>query len=190
MSATQSPIPQAERLHTPASIIWAILGVSALASLFLAWLVYLHPPSDANHTRFLFLPALNAVLNALAAIALLIGFAHVRARRIRQHRASMFAAFIFSTLFLVSYIANHALHGEYKLPIAHTGTLWHSYLLLLISHISLSIVALPLILITFFLSLSERFAQHRRLARWTFPIWLYVSVTGVAVFLMQAAIRR
>ena len=91
---------------------------------------------------------------------------------------------------LVSYIANHALHGEYRLPIAHTGSLWWSYLLLLLSHITLSIVALPLVLITFFLSLSERFRQHRKVARWTFPIWLYVSVTGVAVFLMQAAIRR
>lgn len=189
-STTQNPIPPQERLHTPALAIWGILGVSAVASLFLAWLVYLHPPSDSNHTHLLFLPALNAVLNALATIALVIGFIHVRARRIRRHRASMFAAFVFSTLFLVSYIANHALHGEYKLPIAHTGTLWHTYLLLLLSHISLSIVALPLILITFFLSLSQRFIQHRKLARWTFPIWLYVSVTGVAVFLMQAAIRQ
>lgn len=190
MSVTDTrPIPAPERLRTPPAVIAAILGVSVVASLFLFWLVYYHPPVDTDHTRFLFLPALNAILNALAAIALVVGFVKVKARQIKQHRAAMFAAFVFSSLFLVSYIANHALHGEYHLPIAHTGALWFSYLGLLLSHISLSIVALPLILITFFLSLTLRFEQHRALARWTFPIWLYVSVTGVMVFLMQAAIR-
>ena len=190
MTSRTLPIPAPERLKTPVSVIVSILAVSVVASLFLFWLVYFHAPVDAGHTRFVFLPALNAVLNALAAVALVIGFAQVRARRIRQHRAAMFAAFLFSSLFLVSYIANHALHGDYRLPIAHSGSLWYSYLALLLSHITLSIVALPLILITFFLSLTQRFEQHRSLARWTFPIWLYVSVTGVLVFLAQAVIRR
>lgn len=188
--STTSPLPANERIHTPQSAVWSILAVSAIASAFLFWLVYYHPPIDTAHTRFLFLPALNAVLNGLSAIALVLGFAQIRSRNVRLHRAMMMAAFVFSTLFLVSYIANHALHGEYHLPIAHTGGLWWSYLALLLSHITLSIVALPLVLITFFLSLTERFRQHRAVARWTFPIWLYVSVTGVAVFLMQAAIRR
>lgn len=190
MPATQTrPIPSPERIKTPPAAIFGILAVSAVASLFLFWLVYFHPPVDATHTRFLFLPALNAVLNALAAIALVVGFLKVKARQIQQHRAAMFAAFVFSSLFLVSYIANHALHGESHLPVAHTGALWYGYLALLLSHIGLSIVALPLVLITFFLSLTMRFEQHRSLARWTFPIWLYVSVTGVLVFLMQAAIH-
>lgn len=181
--------PAKPHLHTPKSVIAAIIGVSVVASLFLFWLIYLHPPVDAAHQRFAFLPALNAVLNGLAAIALLVGFVAIRGRHMRRHRAAMLTAFVFSTLFLVSYIANHALHGEYRLPIAHTGALWTSYAVLLISHITLSIVALPMILITFFFSLSERFAQHRRIARYTFPIWLYVSVTGVAVYLLQAFIR-
>lgn len=190
MTATAQPqVPAPERIRTPPSAIVAILAVSALASAFLFWLVYYHAPADAQHTRFLFLPGLNAVLNGCAAIALVTGFRYVLTRRIRQHRAAMFAAFIFSSLFLVSYISNHALHGEYRLPIAHTGALWYSYLSLLLSHIFLSVVALPIVLITFFLSLTQRFEQHRALARWTFPIWLYVSVTGVLVFLMQAAIR-
>lgn len=190
MSTSSPPIPANERLHTPRSAVWGILAVSAVASAFLFWLVYYHPPLDTDHTRFLFLPALNALLNGLSAIALTLGFLQIRKRNVRLHRAMMSAAFVFSTLFLVSYIANHALHGEYHLPIAHAGGLWWSYLLLLLSHIALSIIALPLVLITFFLSLSQRFQQHRKVARWTFPIWLYVSVTGVAVFLMQAAIRR
>ena len=190
MSSTEQAIPRAERLHTPASAIWAILAVSSVASLFLAWLVYLHPPADASHTHLLFLPSLNAVFNACSAVALVIGVACIKTRKVAQHRASMFTAFIFSTLFLVSYIANHALHGEYRLPIPHTGALWTTYVSLLSSHILLSIAALPLVLITFFLSLSQRFAQHRKLARWTYPIWLYVSVTGVVVAVMQAVIRR
>ncbi len=190
MPATDGTIPAAERLHTPAAAIWGILAVSAVASLFLAWLVYLHPPIDTAHTRFLFLPSLNAVFNGFAAIALVVGVYFIHRRQIRQHRASMMTAFVFSTLFLVSYIANHALHGEYKLPIAHVGALWNTYISLLLSHIFLSVIALPLVLITFFLSLSERFAQHRKLARWTFPIWLYVSVTGVVVALIQAVVRR
>lgn len=190
MPTVTQTIPPQERLHTPAAAIWAILGVSMVASLFLAWLVYLHPPIDTAHTRFLFLPSLNAIFNACSAIALVGGVIFIRGRQVRRHRAAMMTAFIFSTLFLVSYIANHALHGEYRLPIAHAGVLWTTYISLLLSHIFLSVVALPLVLITFFLSLSERFVQHRRLARWTYPIWLYVSVTGVIVALIQAVVRR
>jgi putative membrane protein len=183
------PIPAPERLKTPPSIIAAILGVSVVASLFLFWLVYFHAPADTTHTRLLFLPSLNALFNGLSAIALVVGLIYVKARKIKQHRAAMFTAFIFSTLFLVSYILNHALHGEYKLPIAHVGPLWNFYLYMLLSHIILSVCALPLVLITFFFSLTTRFEQHRKIARWTFPIWLYVSVTGVLVAVIQAVVH-
>jgi putative membrane protein len=94
----------------------------------------------------------------------------------------MISAFIFSTLFLVSYIAHHALHGDVRYP--HGAPLRSVYLPLLASHIVLAIVALPMILITFFFSLSGRIPQHRKIARWTFPIWLYVSITGVATYAM------
>lgn len=184
-----APIAPQERLRTPPAVILGILAVSAVASIFLGWLVYFHAPADVSHTRLLFLPALNAVLNAFSATALIVGFVEVRARRIERHRTAMFAAFFFSSLFLVSYITNHALHGESHLPVLHTSALWYGYATMLTSHILLSIVALPMILITFFLSLTGRFEQHRGLARWTFPIWLYVSVTGVLVYLAQAAIR-
>lgn len=180
---------QHPRIHTPKSIIWSILLISALASAFIFWLVYVHPPVDKGGSTLHFLPALNAVFNAMATIALVTGFVYIMKLKVKQHRASMFTAFIFSTLFLVSYLANYFLHGEYKLPIAHTGTFWWTYLVLLISHITLSVIALPMVLITFFFSLTERFPQHRAIAKYTFPVWLYVSVTGVAVFLMQAAVR-
>ena len=178
-------------VRTPPSVIAGIIGVSIVASLFIFWLVYIHPPVDAAGASFNFLPALNAVLNACAAIALLIGYRYIRARQIQKHRNAMFAAFLFSSAFLVSYLATYFLHGETHLPIAHTGVLWYTYAIVLFAtHIPLAIIALPLILITFFLSLSGRFPAHRKLARWTFPIWLYVSVSGVFVYLLQAVVRR
>jgi putative membrane protein len=171
--------------QAPVSVIAGILGLSAVASLFLFWLVYYHPPTDAAGAHFAFLPALNAVLNGLAAIALVIGFIQIRAGRVRPHAVSMITAFVFSALFLVSYIANHALHGDMRFHGQGASRL--VYFPLLISHISLSVIALPMILITFFLALSGRFTAHRRFARFTFPIWLYVSVTGVIVYAMLAA---
>ncbi|HVZ82620.1 MAG TPA: DUF420 domain-containing protein [Terracidiphilus sp.] len=161
--------------------IAAILLVSAAATLFLFWLIYIHPASAAS-TQYAFLPALNAILNGLAAIALLIGFTFIRARKIAAHRRSMITAFVFSSLFLVSYILHHALHGDVRYP-AHADFRTF-YLWLLASHIILAVVALPLVLTTFFFSLTGRFPQHRKVARWTFPLWLYVSVTGVITYMM------
>src|ERR1035437_8999159 len=166
---------------THRSAIAAILAVSAAATAFLFWLIYVHPAA-ASSTQYAFLPALNALLNGLSATSLLIGYTFIRARHIAAHRAAMMTAFAFSTLFLVSYILHHALHGDVRYP-AHAA-LRSLYLPLLASHILLAIVALPLILVTFFFSLSGRIPQHRKVARWTFPLWLYVSVTGVVTYAM------
>jgi putative membrane protein len=161
--------------------IAAILAVSIAATLFLFWLIYVHPAA-ALSTQYAFLPALNAILNGLSATALLIGFTFIRGRRIKAHRAAMMTAFVFSTLFLISYIAHHALHGDVRYPVH--AALRSVYLPLLASHIILAIVALPMVLVTFFFSLSSRIPQHRKIARWTFPLWLYVSVTGVITYVM------
>ncbi len=161
--------------------ITAILAISAAATLFLFWLIYVHPAASTS-SELAFLPALNAVFNGLSAVTLLMGYTFIRARRIRAHRAAMSSAFAFSTLFLVGYIVHHALHGDVRYP-AHAA-LRGVYLPLLASHILLAVVALPLVLTTFFFSLSGRIPQHRRIARWTFPLWLYVSVTGVIVWVM------
>jgi putative membrane protein len=167
--------------------IVAILVISAAATLFLFWLIYIHPAADTGNQRFAFLPALNAIFNGLAATALLIGFTFIRAKKIAAHRASMITAFVFSTLFLISYIAHHALHGDVRYP-AHAA--YRSiYLPLLASHIVLAVVALPMVLVTFFFSLTGRFPQHRRIARWTFPLWLYVSITGVITYAMLRLAR-
>ncbi len=174
--------PSSTRKPGTGPAIAAILAISAAATLFLFWLIYVHPASDTASVRFAFLPALNAVLNGLSATALLIGYTFIRARRIAAHRAAMITAFVFSTLFLVSYIMHHALHGDVHYP-AHAA-LRSVYLPLLASHILLAVITLPLVLVTFFFSLTGRIPQHRKVARWTFPLWLYVSVTGVITYVM------
>jgi putative membrane protein len=186
MTNARTTLPSSE-LRTPPAIIAGIIIASALASAFICWLVYFHTPTDVAGTQLRSLPLVNAVLNALSTVALVVGYRFIRAREIAKHRAAMFTAFFFSSIFLVSYLVNFALHGE-----THFNRLsawWPFYWKLLFSHILLSIVALPMILITFFLSLTGRFPAHRRLARYTYPIWLYVSITGVIVYWMQSAIH-
>lgn len=161
--------------------IAAIIAISAAATLFLFWLIYIHPAA-ATSQQYAFLPALNAGMNGCAAIALLVGFTFIHARRIAAHRVAMITAFIFSILFLIGYIAHHALHGDVRYPLHAAYRI--PYLWLLASHIILATLTLPLVLVTFFFSLTGRFPQHRRIARWTFPLWLYVSVTGVITYVM------
>lgn len=185
--ATPSTLPPSNDLRTPPATIAIIIAISVLASAFICWLVYFHAPTDVGHAHLRSLPLVNAVLNALSTIALLFGYRFIRARRIPQHRAAMFTAFFFSTIFLGSYLVNFALHGETRFN--RHSPWWPFYWKLLASHIVLSTIALPLILITFFLSLTGRFPAHRRLARYTFPIWLYVSLTGVIVYAMQSLIH-
>ena len=175
--------------RTPLSAVAAIIVVSFAASAFLCWLVYFHQPIDAADTHLAFLPAVNAILNALCTIALLVGYRYIRRGALIEHRNSMFAAFFFSTLFLVSYITNHALHGDAHFPLGHPTARFLYLWVLLTPHILISILTLPLVLLTFFLSLTGRFPLHRRVARYTFPLWLYVSVSGVVVYAMLAAYR-
>ena len=170
---------------SPRPVVGAIVVISGLAVSFLLWLLYVHHASADFAGRWMFLPALNALLNGLCAVALCVGLYFIKHRRREAHRTSMLLAFAFSSVFLVSYIVNHALHGDTIFP-GH-GPVRTLYLSILASHIILSIVALPMVLTTFFFSLTGRFAMHRRIARFTFPIWLYVSITGVVVFVFLKA---
>ena len=181
-----TPIP--ERRQAPLSegfAVGAILAVSAAAIAFLVWLLYFHDPSPELAQQWVFLPQMNALLNGLSAVALCLGLYFIRRGNWRAHRAVMLMAFGLSSLFLVSYIVNHTLRGDTLFP--GTGTARTVYLSILASHIVLSIVGLPMVLTTFFFALSGRFRMHRRIARVTFPIWLYVSVTGVVVFVFLKA---
>lgn len=161
--------------------IWAIGAVSVAACGFLFWLLYFREASPATEA-FGFLPGMNAVMNAGSATCLVLGIRAIRRGERRVHSRFMAGAFAFSTVFLMGYIAHHALHGDTKF--GGEGPIRVAYLSLLASHVLLSIPALPMVLTTFYLSLSGQFDRHRRLARITFPVWLYVSATGVLVFLM------
>ncbi len=125
-------------------------------------------------------PALNASLNAASALFLVLGYIMIRLRRIQAHRVCMAAAFLLSTAFLVSYVVYHLNVGSVRF--AGQGWIRPVYFTLLLSHIVLAAAILPLALITLARALRERFDAHRRIARWTLPIWLYVSVTGVAIY--------
>jgi putative membrane protein len=128
------------------------------------------------------LPALNATLNGTAALLLLVGRRQIRLQQIEAHRRSMIAAFAVSTLFLVSYVIYHANVGSVRFQ--GEGLVRPLYFALLISHIVLAAAQLPLVLTTLVLGLRRRDATHRRWARWTYPVWLYVSVTGVIIYVM------
>jgi uncharacterized membrane protein YozB (DUF420 family) len=125
---------------------------------------------------------LNASLNAFSAILLVAGFMFIVRGKIQAHRACMLTAFTASTLFLISYVIYHIRVGNVRF--LGQGWIRPVYFTLLISHVFLAIVILPLAIIKLTRALREQFDRHRRIARWTLPLWLYVSVTGVIVYVM------
>lgn len=129
-----------------------------------------------------YFPAWNASLNALSGLLLLTGYLFIRRKRIDTHRRFMLAACITSTLFLISYVTYHALRGGVVTKFQGTGSVRSLYFFILTSHTILAVVILPLAIITVWNGLKMRVPQHRRVARWTFPLWMYVSVTGVLVY--------
>lgn len=128
------------------------------------------------------LPALNAVLNSLSALFLAAGFVFIRQGKIAQHRACMVSAFLISAVFLVSYLTYHAKVGSVRFM--GQGAIRTVYFAILITHSILAAAVVPLVLRTLYLALKSRFEDHRRWARVTLPVWLYVSVTGVVIYEM------
>jgi putative membrane protein len=128
------------------------------------------------------LPPVNATLNGTSALLVLLGWRAIRAGERERHRTLMLAAFASSVLFLAGYLTRVALTGTHAFP--GSGALRAVYLAVLASHTLLAAAAAPMVLRTLFLALRDRFPDHRRIARFTLPIWMYVSVTGVAVYVM------
>jgi putative membrane protein len=128
------------------------------------------------------LPAVNAALNAIAAVLLVIAYILILKRRIDAHRRVMIAAFTTSSLFLICYVVYHAQVGS--VPFTRQGFVRPLYFAILITHVTLAAAVLPLAIITLSRGLKARFDRHRAIARWTLPIWLYVSVTGVLVYVL------
>jgi len=128
------------------------------------------------------LPTVNATLNATSGILLAIGFMLIKRRQITAHRNAMLLAFTSSTLFLISYVIYHAHAGSHPFP--GTGTIRYVYFAILISHIILAVVILPMAITSLMRGLRGDYVRHRKIARRTFPLWMYVSVTGVIVYVM------
>ena len=128
------------------------------------------------------LPAVNATLNAVAGAFLLAGYVLIRQRRITAHRNAMLGAFASSTLFLISYVVYHAQAGSR--PFTGQGVVRYVYFAILITHVILATAILPMAISTLSHGLRGRYVEHKRIAKWTFPAWMYVSVTGVIVYVM------
>lgn len=128
------------------------------------------------------LPAVNASLNALSGVLLLCGYTLIRLRRIELHRRFMIAAFAASSLFLICYVVYHAQVGSVRFT--RQGFVRPLYFTILVTHVALAFTVVPLAIVTLSRGLKARYPQHRRIARWTLPIWLYVSVTGVLVYVL------
>jgi putative membrane protein len=134
------------------------------------------------------LPHLNAALNALSFLLLVVAFSRIRRGDVQGHRRLMLSALAVSGLFLVSYVAYHAQYGSVRFT--GQGPVRAVYFFILITHIILAAAIVPLVVVTVVRALRGDFARHRRVARWTYPLWLYVSVTGVVVYLMLYHIYR
>jgi len=165
---------------TPKRAVYGwIIAISIVISAALIWLDYfrgrgIEPAWVAS------LPGFNASMNALSAVCLMLGYYNIRRGRRDTHMKFMLGALTFSAFFLLSYVTYHFFHGDTKFP--GQGWVRPVYFFILISHIGLSMIALPLILTTLWFVYRGQFGSHKKIARWTFPVWLYISVTGVVVY--------
>lgn len=183
MTDVQVPVPEGLRRaidHEPRRVVPVVVAISLAAAGLLIFLVTAVDLGGESSSGWW--PLLNAALNAAAAVALIQGWRHVRAGRLVEHRNAMLTALGCSTLFLVGYLVHHTLHGD--TPFGGHGTVRTVYLVLLASHVVLSTLGLPFVITTAWSATTARFGLHRRIARWTLPVWLYVSATGVAVALL------
>ena len=165
------------------TVLNSIVVLSSGIILFLFWLIYLREPVlEESSLDLSFLPAVNALLNSMSASCLILGYLAIRKGNRTLHIKMMLSALTFSFLFLISYLTYHTFHGDTSFQ--GEGWIRPLYFFILISHISLSVVVLPLVLTTVYYAATGNFNQHPKIARITLPLWLYVSVTGVLVYLM------
>lgn len=157
-----------------------IIAISILVPLVVVVLMFLPGRVNFMGLGANYFPLFHAVLNGMTALLLVSGITLISLGRITAHRAVMTTAFILSAIFLVSYVISKISYEPVSYP--EDAPLRSLYLFILISHIALSIIILPLVLTTLYFAWTKKFASHRKIARWTFPIWLYVAVSGVLVF--------
>ncbi len=166
-------------------IVARILGLSGVTFLFLLWLLFFRVAPEPDPRALSFLPATNALLNGLAATCIICGFIAIKSGRRRLHMSLMVTAVCLSVVFLISYITYHTIHGN--TDFVTDGWLWYFYYGVLISHITCTVFALPLIMFAVFFAATKRFDLHKKVAKFAFPLWLYVSITGVAIYFLLKA---
>lgn len=159
-----------------------LIAVLSVAIPLVVAILFFMPKSESDKVDVSFLPAFHAILNSCTAVALVIGYYNIKRNHVKAHRASMLFAFGLSAIFLVSYVTYHFL-GE-RTIYGGDGLLKYIYYFILLTHIVLAIVIVPLVLLSVYFGITNQLARHRRISRWTFPIWLYVAITGVLVYLL------
>ncbi|MCO4792967.1 MAG: DUF420 domain-containing protein [Bacteriovoracaceae bacterium] len=167
--------------NKPAYVVIGILSLAVF--LFLGWLIYLRDPIPGYPAWVTALPYSNAFFNGLAAILIFLGVREIRVNQNKElHKKLMISAVVCSAIFLIGYILYHHYHGDTKF--LGQGIIRPIYFFILISHIVLSLPLVPLVFTTLWHAKSEQWEKHKKFARWTYPIWQYVSVTGVLIFIL------
>jgi putative membrane protein len=161
-------------------LLIAVLSVAV--PLLVSFLLFVPQTGKLGDVNVTFLPKLHALLNSLTAIALVVGFSFIRKGNIRYHRFAMVTAIVLSAFFLISYVTYH--YQAAPTRFGGEGTIRGIYYFILLTHIVLAAVIVPLVLLSVYFAISNQLARHRRIARWTLPIWLYVAITGVVVYFM------
>ncbi|MFT2008956.1 DUF420 domain-containing protein [Pontibacter sp. 13R65] len=159
-----------------------LIAILSVAIPIVVAMLFFMPKEGSSKVDVSFLPAFHAILNSLTAIALVIGFINIRRGNILNHRAAMLTAFGLSAVFLVSYVTYHFL-GE-RTIYGGDGFLKIFYYFILLTHIVLAVVIVPLVLLSVYFGITDQRSKHRRISKWTFPVWLYVAVTGVLVYIL------
>ena len=182
MNAPPSPtlsLPDQVEADRRFFVFTAVISAAALS--LLGWLLLFHDGAQSE-LNLRFMPAVNAVFNTVSTCCLIAGYVAVRRRKLSLHRSLMLGAYAASALFLVGYLAYHYVHGDTKF--AGDGAARVIYLLILATHVVLSMGIVPMALLAFWFAWKQRYERHKRVTRILLPIWLYVSVTGVVVFFM------
>lgn len=164
-------------------LVWAISIIVLLVIIVLqAKIINLFPNHDVLPLWVQFLPKLNAMINGTCAILLITSFYFILKKKVRIHKILNVTALVLSSFFLISYLIFHSAGVETKF--GGTGSIRYVYYFILITHIILAAIVLPLVLMSFYRGMKMQVEKHRKLVRWTFPIWLYVTISGVLVYLM------
>lgn len=166
--------------YLPKTHTSGIYLISLSVFCLLIWFIYFNQSISFNFRYSWILPHTNAICNFMSALFITMGVSQIRQGKITQHKNSMLGALVFSAIFLLSYIMYHGSNGDKSFE--GQGIIRYIYFFILISHIILTVFVLPLILTSLSLSLTNRVSMHKKVSRYTFPIWLYVSLSGLAIY--------